>query len=265
MENIYKSKRIVDGKPPLRTVIVDEDGKVINKNPTKEELKGLMKEPRTPRDTTRKYTKEQLLWCLIQFYEENGRPPTQKDFDNNPDYPHSKIYHKYFGSWSAALKLVGLDVESMVKKGVIETEQQKGRFGEILIRDHFATYPVDLAGENQNSSCDGICPNGKTYDVKSSKLYIGGFYDFKTNNKYKNEIDIYYLLGFNEDYTKLKYGWRIPGEIVDTNDFYVSLNSIYQKRMSCAKFYIENMRKYDITKQLVDVLNKYDFFKNKIK
>lgn len=31
-ENKYKTKRIIDGKPPLRTVIVDETGKVINKN-----------------------------------------------------------------------------------------------------------------------------------------------------------------------------------------------------------------------------------------
>lgn len=47
----YKAKRIIDGKSPLRTVIVDEAGNVVNINPTKEELKGLEKEPRRSHDT----------------------------------------------------------------------------------------------------------------------------------------------------------------------------------------------------------------------
>jgi hypothetical protein len=48
----YKSKRIIDGKPPI-WVIVDETGKIVNKNPSKEELKDIGKEPRTFRDTNR--------------------------------------------------------------------------------------------------------------------------------------------------------------------------------------------------------------------
>ena len=36
---IYKDSRIIDTKP--KWVIVDEDGKIINRNPTKEELKCL--------------------------------------------------------------------------------------------------------------------------------------------------------------------------------------------------------------------------------
>jgi hypothetical protein len=45
----YKSKRIIDGK--LQLVIVDETGKIVNRNPNKVELKGLEKEPRFFRDT----------------------------------------------------------------------------------------------------------------------------------------------------------------------------------------------------------------------
>lgn len=37
---------------------------------------------------------------------------------------------------------------------------------EIIVRDRFKRHPVDLAGENKGSHCDGICPNGKNYDVK---------------------------------------------------------------------------------------------------
>jgi len=42
MTEYYKSYRIIDGKP--RWVIVDNTGNIINRNPSKEELKGLEKE-----------------------------------------------------------------------------------------------------------------------------------------------------------------------------------------------------------------------------
>ena len=249
-EDKYKSKRFVDR---LKWVIINKEGKVINNNPSEEELKGLKIEPRTFRDTRGKYTKEQLLWYLVQFYEKYGRPPTTKDFNNNSDYPSFKNYEKKFGSWSNALKLVGLDVESMVRKGIIETEDQKARFSEILVRDHFDKNPIDLAGENCRSSCDGICPNGKNYEVKSSGLHCDTFYQFHTNNKHKEEIEIYYLLGFNKDYTKLDYGWRIPGEIAEKDVFLVGLKFR-------AKFTVRNMRQYDITEKLIDVLVKNGYF-----
>ena len=58
----YKSKRSVDGKPPI-WVIVDENGNIISRVLNKEELKGLDKEPRKAQDTGkyRKYTDEELL------------------------------------------------------------------------------------------------------------------------------------------------------------------------------------------------------------
>lgn len=206
----------------------------------------------------KQYTKEQLLWYLVQFYEKYGRPPTQIDFTNNPEYPNYQNYRIYFGSWSAALRLVGLDTESMVKKGVIKTQNQKARFTEMIIRDHFEKHPTDLAGKNCKSPYDGICPNGLYYDVKSSKLHKErDCYTFVTNNKYKEEIEIYYLLGFNKDWTKLDYGWRIPGEIVESDNFIVGLNPSY-------KFDIEDIEKYNITDKLREVLEKYEFF-SKIK
>jgi hypothetical protein len=145
----------------------------------------------------------------------------------------------------------------MVKKGIVETEDQKARFSEIIIRDSFDNPSVDLAGENKCSSCDGICPNGKIYDVKSSKLHkivdYGEFYGFYMINKHKDEIEIYYLLGFNKDYTKLEYGWRIPGEIVESGTFYIRINSYYE-------FNVENMKQYDITDELREILIKYGYF-----
>ena len=247
----YKSRRIVGW------VVVNENGEITNRNPSKDELIKFSMEPYKHGNARKykKYTNEQLLWYLMQFYKKYGRPPGRRDFINNSEYPDYQNYKTRFGSWSNALKLVGLDVDSMIRKGIIENEYQKGRFGEILIRDHFEKNSTDLAGENCNSPCDGICPNRMTYDVKSSKLYVGRYYYFGTDNKCKDDIEIFYLLGFNEDYTKLDYGWRIPGEIVESSRFYVGLNDC-----SRAKFTVDDMKQYDITEKLRDVLNKYGYF-----
>ncbi len=240
----YIDWRPIDCKPPI-WIIIDDNGNIANRNPSKDELKGLKRFPKENYKKNRSrnsYTKEQLLNELKRFFIENGRPPVETDFYNNPKYPSFKTYQRYFGSWSNALKLVGLDVDSMVEKGVIVTRQQKARLAEIKVINHFRQHPVDLARENQNSSCDGICPNGKTYDVKSSGPHMSGYYQFGTRNKHKEEIEIYYFLAFNEDYTKLEYAWRVPGEITERDYFRIG---------KChAEFTIENMKEYDITNKL---------------
>lgn len=71
--------RIIEGKP--RWVIVDETGKILNDNPKKIELKNLKCVP-IPKNKY-KYTDEQLLSYLRQFYEEYGRIPIQNDLTND--------------------------------------------------------------------------------------------------------------------------------------------------------------------------------------
>lgn len=240
----YKSYRIIDGKP--RWVIVDEAGNIINRNPSKEELKYLNSENKDGRSNPRpflRYKKEALLECLIRFYRENGRIPVIADFTNNSEYPSYVTYYNSFGSWINALKLAGLDVDLMGRQG----SSYKARLSEIKVRDHFKQHPIDLAGENRNSPCDGICPNGKTYDVKSSTLAKDRErYHFNTNNKYKEHIEIYYLLALNDDGT-IKHAWRIGGELVEKDFFHVGLNSNYE-------FNIENMKEYDITNKFKDII-----------
>ena len=193
------------------------------------------------------YTDGELLDYLKRFYKEHGRIPVVKDFVNNPEYPGFSVYYERFGSWSKALKLVGLDLDSMVKDGVLITSHQKARLAEIRVIDHFKTRPIDLAGENGNNSCDGICPNGMSYDVKSSKLHKLGHYLFNTRNRFKEKIKIYYFLGFNEDYTKIRHAWRVPGMMAESNKFYVGVGPSY-------KFNIENMKEYDITDKFREIL-----------
>lgn len=249
----YKSWRISDGKP-LRRVIVDENGNVLNWCPNKEELKILEEEPcfYKRNDVSKSYTGEQLLNELMRFEREHGRPPTVADFANNPEYPNYTTYRKKFGSWLNALKLTGLDAESTIKRGIIVTNDQRARLAEIAVRDSFNNPSIDLAGENSRSPCDGICPNGKTYEVKSSGLSKDLCWHYNVHNKYKEEIEYYYILAFNEDWTNIMYAWRIPGEMIGKDRFRIWLDS-----RSRGEFTVENMKEFDITEKIREVLKRY--------
>lgn len=373
----YKTKRIIDKKSPLRWVIVDETGSVVNRNPSEEELKCLKKEPRKPSDTKtykriytdkelldylrrfknengrspgqndfvnnpeypncsiyrkrfgswndalillgldinkkeKKYTDKELLDYLKQFYDESGRIPIASDFLNNPEYPHRntyikrfeswnnalemtelnlekrfekytdeellnelkrfekeegkiptredfrtygeyphyQTYNKRFGGWNNALKLVEMDLDTRIKQGELKTKIESGRYAEIKVINHFKQHPIDLSGDNCHNYHDGICPNGQIYEVKSSKLHIGGYWGFHTRNKDKDDdkeaIQWYYFIAFNDDYTKILYIWRVPGELIGDNHFDIGINNN-------RKFNIENMKKYDITNKFKDI------------
>lgn len=168
-------------------------------------------------------------------------------------------YVSWFGSWSNTLKLLGLDVDSMVKNGILDTNQQKCRKAEILVIRHFSGHPIDLSGTNQNSPYDGIDPDGQIYDVKSSK-----FGDtnrgclFNTRNEYKEDIEIYYFLAFDEDFTELMYAWKVTGlKAANENWFYIGTTYM-------SEFNIYNMKDCEITDKIREVLNSCEFF-DKIK
>jgi len=314
IQSKFKTTRIVDGK--LRKVIVDIFGGIINKNPTKDELKELkpyignfwnyvknlpakekkeyllgfiryfhFKEKRVPTcyDFTnnlkypsfniyinvfgswndaireaglnlfRNCTDEELLDYPIKFYEENGKPPTERDFNNNPKYPNSGLYLRRFG-WQKALKIIGLGVDSMVRRGIIDTNQQKGRLGELFVIDHFEEIgAIDKAGENCKNSYDGICPKGYNYDVKTSKYH--GLWDFHLTNINIDEIEWFYLLAFNSDYTELLYAWRAPAidfieDIEKGRRLQIGINSDWKRNL-------ENMKEYLITERIKPIFERW--------
>lgn len=200
---------------------------------------------------TRKYTEEQILESFIRFETEYGKPPTARDFVNHPKYPDPSTVSRYFGSFEKAKKLVGQDLDSIVRKGIIETTNQKARLAEIFVLEHFTDKGViDISGENRTSFIDGICPKKQIYDVKSSKLYEEEFWSYLLD-KY---IDFYYLLAFNEDWTKLLHVWRIPGNFIDRPTLYISLHGHHD---------VEDMRKYEITDKFIDMFNNWTNSKNK--
>lgn len=192
----------------------------------------------------------ELLNFLTRFYNETGLIPTINDFNNNSKYPSHGTYRNRFGSWTNALKIVNLDVDSTTKLDILDNNYQKGRQAELMVISHFKESPTDLSGNNCLSHCDGICPNGKIYDVKSSKLHrIGnGMYHFDMRNKYKEEIELFYCLGFDESRDKLMYAWRIPCDIINKDYLKIHISP------SEAEFNSNNMKKYDITNKMKDVI-----------
>lgn len=189
-------------------------------------------------------TDEELLEYLKQFYEENGRPPTKRNFNNNPRYPCFTTYIDRFGSWHNSLKLVELDIDTMVRKGIIETSRQKGRFFEIYVLEHFTEDTIDVAGDNCTSPFDGICPKGQIYDAKSSAIVDNLYWYFRLN---KGEgIDFYYLGAFDKDFKKLLHVWRIPGDLTESTVLYIGL---YSNR----RYNLENMKEFEITDKFKDI------------
>ena len=53
-----------------------------------------------------KYTDEDLLSCLKNFYLKNERVPTRRDFTNSSGYPSFSTYRRRFGGWINALKKI---------------------------------------------------------------------------------------------------------------------------------------------------------------
>lgn len=105
----YKSYRIVNGK--TRWVTTDENEKIINKNPSRDELKGLgqIMILKNHKRHMINLTDNDLLEFLKLFYRENGEVPTRNDFIKNSGYPSFGTYVKRFGSWSKALELASLN------------------------------------------------------------------------------------------------------------------------------------------------------------
>ncbi len=181
---------------------------------------------------------------MTQFYKENGRSPIETDFSCNPKYPSRSLYWKRFGNWQKALKLVGLDVDTMVGKGIIENKYQKSRLAEILVRDHFVDKgSIDVSGDNCNNPIDGICPNDQIYDVKSSGLINCLYWLFVLDKR--GGVDFYYLLAFNGNWTKLLHAWRIPWNFVDEDSIRIAINSYHIDGHN-----VGNMKEYEITEQL---------------
>lgn len=189
------------------------------------------------------YTDNELLNILRRYYTETGEIPTYNEFLSNKKYPSSVCFAEHFGTWNNALKLAGMDIDMLIREGKLDNKYHKGRLGELTILDSFKTDgAIDLSGNNALSIFDGICPKGKTYDVKSSKLIGTGGYLFHFMNKKKQKIEYFFLCAFNEDFSKLLHVWLIPNILVNNK------GHIWINNSSRGEFNIYNMEMYEVTK-----------------
>jgi len=186
------------------------------------------------------YSDKELLKYLTRFFSKNEVVPTECDFKNNNKYPSHGIYVNRFGSWTNALRLVKLDVDSMVRKGTVKTTHQKGRLFELHVLTHFNEKIKDLSGENCNSPIDGVCPTGQLYDAKSVGLIRKQFWAFNLESFYRSIIEWFYLGAFDKNYNTLLHVWRIPGNFVDVDNIkiWIGKNRKYNE---------ENMKDFEIT------------------
>lgn len=182
---LYKSWRIPDIGKNAKWIVVDGNGNIVNKNPTKEELINL-KEGTCIGYKRYKYTKYQLLRFLVNFYEENRRTPTCSDFDNNPKYPGIKIYYIRFESWNNAIKEAGL------WKKRYNQEHACNRCGKDLGEpEESGEYPLKEYDEKGAWTGNWDCHNCyQKYDPNSQHSIIKSVGDRRTGSQDPNHSNV---------------------------------------------------------------------------
>lgn len=185
------------------------------------------------------YTIQQLIEKMQQWAKEHDElPPTTADFTNNPKYPSVLPYIKQFGSWNNAKMAAGFKPND---------ETTRSRQGELQTLSEFKTHnAVDLSGVNRQSPCDGICPKGEFYDVKSASLSrnVNGAWGWKFNISeiQLEEADYLFLRAYEDkDFTKSpKHKWRIPIELCECR------KRIFIYKDDKGIYNIKNMKEYEI-------------------
>lgn len=188
---------------------------------------------------TELYTKDELLEYIFRFYTENGRPPVAADFCKHSKYPSCGTYQKRFGSWDNALKLVGLDIDSMVKFGVLSTTTQKARSFELQVIKYLGDRAIDLSGQNPGSYFDGVCPKGESYDAKAGKLNCKGGYEYWHFGGMDKDIGYYFLGLFGYDFKELLFVLRIPS--------FDCIELLSGEYLNIGRKKLDNLKEYDIT------------------
>ena len=165
------------------------------------------------------YKKDYLIDTLKTYLIKYGGGLSAKDYEKNKDKddPGSMTFIRRFGSWLNAKEATGVKVDRHL------CSAEMGRKAELAIFYMFdKTGAVDLSGQNRNSFCDGVDPDGKMYDVKSSKLHQHRgkhmAWCFTFTNRRKKRIDYYFLLGYDKQHEKLIHVWKIPPSLVSTRE-----------------------------------------------
>lgn len=99
---------------------------------------------------------------------------------------------------------------------------------------------------NRQSKFDGLCPKGKMYDVKSSKLHFlhsnsNYFWKFNSTEEQLNKSDYFFLGAYDAQHEKLMFMWRVDKNFM-RNRKYINIGKDNNYEHNTI-----NMKKYDIT------------------
>ncbi len=171
----YKKYVSIGGKNPIW--VVAEDGKIINENPTKDELKDLEVEPHKIKRRKR-YTKKHILGLIVRFYEKNGRVPKDNDFRYSSELPDPSTIQIYFRNLNNAIRDAGL-----WEKRYNQThscDRCGGNFGEL---ERLGRTPLKEYDEKRDWTGNWDCYNCyEKYDPNSQRNVKKSLADHRTGN-----------------------------------------------------------------------------------
>jgi sulfur relay (sulfurtransferase) DsrC/TusE family protein len=142
------------------------------------------------------YTKPELLSYMKSFYEDNGRPPMIKDFDNNPSHPSRHAYTIAFGSWNTALLKCGFKIihSSFTSEELIGyIHKYYEEYGAVPKYDDFCDNP------------DYPSPNSyeRQFGSWNNSIKEAGYEPYVHAQKYTNEELINYIRDFYSKYNRI--------------------------------------------------------------
>lgn len=218
----------------------------------------------------KKYTNEQLIQYLIDYYNEFGKVPTSRGIGKAKGYPGPTVYRLRFNSFNNALEIAGLDVNKHYlgnKPNICEICGSVKTCGSWFEKSGLKVcYKCHLSDRNYfhgqtipNSNlgigiitehivynvledcikCNTVDHMFSRYDLISEKY---GTINVKSSKLHKDDRwvfqkskrptdpDYYVCIGFDENRTEILYVWVIPGD-----SQIVTKNGIYLRPNSVSR------------------------------
>jgi len=193
--------------------------------------------PRIP--TYLKFLNSDKILELIQlYYEEYNKIPTTKDFDSNPEYPHSTTINNYFDSWNQAIEKAGFT--TYTKKENVYTDSELLKYiKDFYTKEGRVPNNRDFINNPQYPSCTTIVirfgswnkaiiaaelsPNVGCYGIQTVGLdkhtYRSAAEAYFCNKYLYNIYEYIIEPTYPKPYDKKKYDWYIP-----SLDLYIELD-----------------------------------------
>jgi len=270
----YKSYSIVNGKP--RWIICDEEGNVINRNPTGEQLKIpiLGDIPRKcykcGNNSTYVDNSGRKVWS--KYYGDSNK----KEWDGK-SWLCSNCYQKILNNLPNSYKNI---IKSMIKSrngGLdIFSETGKGLIGECIVANVLEIRSCDNCDVIKNYDFHNhydidhgtILVYGKygKIDVKTSKLLENpaGHYKWTFHSYGKIDCDHYVCIGFDKDRNNVDSVHIIPGDksIIVSDDICIYKYLDASRGSKWSEFMVDHKKYNDVYHFILSNLDKCPIFEN---